>query len=85
MKVEEGKIEGDITVDEEFQLNGIISGNITVVTGGSLILHGTCLGNLVIERDALANIHGTVVGDVENQGGKLEVHGTVDGNIVEVD
>ncbi len=85
MKVEEGRIEGDITVDEEFQLDGIISGNITVVSGGSLILHGTCLGSLTIESDASANVHGTVVGDVHNQGGQLEVHGSVEGNIFEAD
>ena len=66
MKIEEGIIDGDITVDEDFILNGTALGNIVVVSGGSLELNGTCRGDLILEPDTTVRIHGTVKGVIRS-------------------
>lgn len=78
---EHGKVEAPISLDYEFTLRGMVTGSITVVGGGVLVLHGMCCQNLVVEKEAQAYLHGTVGGYVLNRGGHLEVHGTVGGYV----
>ena len=75
------KIEGNILLDHELILHGLVTGNITVVNGGTLILHGLCSQNIEIGKGAKAYIHGLVAGNVLNRGGRLEVYGTISGFI----
>lgn len=81
MAIEHGKIEGDLVVDSNLTLHGMVTGSITVVNGGFLALHGMCCHNLVVERGARVELHGTVSGNVLNRGGQLDVHGTVAGHV----
>jgi cytoskeletal protein CcmA (bactofilin family) len=83
MKIEEGRVDGDITVDEDFVLNGAVSGNIVVISGGSLELNGTCEGDLTLEPDTTVRINGLVGGDIHNLGGKLEITGVLHGTLHE--
>ncbi|MEZ5424738.1 MAG: hypothetical protein R2747_00610 [Pyrinomonadaceae bacterium] len=83
MRTEEGNIEGDVTVDGTFKLHGIIDGNITIVSGGILDLFGTCRGNVLVEKDGALNLHGIVDGDIFDQGGKLDISGTLRGSVKE--
>ena len=77
MRIEEGKIEGDITVDGDFVLNGMVTGNITVVSGGKLELNGTCGGDLTLEEGTTVYLRGKVAGDIHNNGGNLEIDGVI--------
>lgn len=66
MRAERGTIEGDLDVQENFTLYGM-------VTGGVLHLHGMCLKNVIVRSGGIAKLHGMVSGDAINEGGSLEV------------
>ena len=80
MTIEHGKIEGDLHLDYELIMHGMIEGNVTVVKGGIFLLNGSCT-NIVIEKGAKAILNGNVGGNVLNQGGQLKVYGSVDGHV----
>lgn len=40
MEIENGKIEGSILVDDDFQLNGMVTGDVTVSAGAFFRLNG---------------------------------------------
>ena len=69
MRIEEGIIDGDVTVDEDFILNGTALGNILVVSGGSLELNGTCSGDLILEPEASVKLRGSVAGFIRSTTG----------------
>jgi len=79
--VEDRKIVGNLEIDHKFILNGMVTGNISVVNGGVLTLNGMCCQNLIVEKGAKVYLYGTVTGNVLNRGGELRVHGTVGGNL----
>jgi len=81
METEHGKIEGDLSLNYEFVLHGMVTGNIVVERGGSLYLHGTCGKNLIIQEGGKAYLHGTVSGDMQNRGGYLEVYSVINGRL----
>ena len=81
MNTENGKIEGNVEVLEDFQLNGTITGNATVKSGAFFRLNGVVVGNLTIENGGSSEINGTVNGNVINEGGTVSVAGVVLGAI----
>jgi len=85
MDVEHGKIEGNLQVQKEFNLHGLVTGNIIVLSGGILHLHGLCGGNVYVEKDGVAYIHGTISKHLENRGGYVEVWGSIAGNVFTLD
>jgi cytoskeletal protein CcmA (bactofilin family) len=74
-----GVFRGDLRVDEEVKVTGVIKGNVTVVRGGELTLEARCSGDLVVEVGGQVYLQGTVDGDAINRGGYLEVNGVVNG------
>ena len=82
MKTEHGKIEGDVVVEDEQTLHGIITGNAFIKEGGKLFLHGILHHDLVLEKGGEAYIYGLVAGNAVNKGGRLEIYGTVCGKII---
>lgn len=48
MKSTNDKIDGDIVIDIKFQLNGMVTGNITVTSGGYKV-YGVIIGGLFKE------------------------------------
>ncbi len=82
MRIENGKIEGDLIVDTGIDLRGMVTGNVFVTNGSNFILHGQVCGDLIIEDDANVMIFGQVVGDVINNGNKLEVMGVISGSLI---
>jgi hypothetical protein len=80
MRHEDGKVDGDLIVADELNMQGIVTGNITVRPSGSLTLNGMCGGNLVIEGGASAAVRGMVSGSVLNKGGQLSLDGLVIGS-----
>ena len=81
MRTEQGKIEGDLVLEDGLQLQGMVTGNTNVKNGGTLELRGTCLRNLFLEEGAEVQLYGTVVGSVTNRGGRLLIYGVVKGDV----
>ena len=69
--------QGDLTLTDDLEISGLVSGTVTVPPGRYLLLHGTITRHLVVQKTARATIHGTVGGAVLNQDGDVEIFGTV--------
>ena len=82
MKILNGKYDGDMTIQGEVRLNGMITGSATVSEGALLELTGTVVGNLNIEPGSTVYLHGMVNRDVFNRGGMLTVFGVIQGRLV---
>lgn len=82
MKIIRGKIEGNIILDEDTQLYGLMVGSIAIPADILLELHGMIVGNLTLEVNSTAYLHGMVNGDVINKGGHLEIFGIINGKII---
>lgn len=78
MRAVNDKIEGPLLIDEDLAVHGMITAGAVVRTGRKLVLHGMITGDLVIEPKARVIIHGMVNGVVINDGGRVEIFGTVD-------
>jgi cytoskeletal protein CcmA (bactofilin family) len=79
------KIEGQTRIEQDTELRGMVSGNVTVAPGVMLELRGMVVGRLELERLSKTLLRGMVTGDVVNRGGHLEVWGTVTGRIARQD
>ena len=73
------KMNGPVTIEEDLSLDGMIAGDATVQRGVTLELGGMITGNLNVEPGARAIIRGMVNGLIRNQGGYIEIFGTVGG------
>ena len=82
MKVIRDKIEGDIVIKEDTQVNGVIVGVTTVSENTLLQLNGVIVGDLILKEDSKVFLNGIVNGDVVNKGGYLEIFGIVNGKVV---
>lgn len=83
MKFENGKVSGDLVVERDLTLNGMVTGNVHVKGSSKLILNGMCLGSLQIDSGSEVDIRGTVQGDIKNLGGVLKINGIVQGNVAD--
>ena len=75
------KIDEDVEVRNSLLLNGMITGSAIIHDGAEIMLNGMIVKNVTIEEGAKAMINGMVNGDVQNNGGVLEIFGVVKGNI----
>jgi cytoskeletal protein CcmA (bactofilin family) len=82
MKTIKHKIEGDVRIEENTTLSGMVTGNVSVGSGVSLLLSGMVVGRLTLEPSSSVELRGMVNGEVENRGGHLEVWGMVNGEIL---
>ena len=82
MAIEQGKIDGDLQVSDSYVLQGMVTGNVFVLSGGHLTLQGMCGRDLVVNEGGVALVEGTVLGNVRNQGGTLQVSGVVSGQLI---
>ena len=80
MRTESGTIEGDLRVEDDFTLQGMVTGDVTVGRGGHLELQGMVAGGLKVEDGATAVVRGMVAKDVLNAG-HLTVYGMVIGRL----
>ena len=71
--------QGDLTLTDDLEITGLVSGTVTVPPGGYLLLHGMITGDLVVQKTARAIIHGIVSGAVLNHDGDVEIYGMVGG------
>ena len=78
-----GTVEGVWEINDEVALTGMAAGDVVVASGGVLHLEGMCCRSLRIEQNGTVWLRGTVIGDVINAGGSLNVHGTIQGQLVD--
>lgn len=71
----------NLQITEDLTIKGVINGNVTVLSGGHQILHGSVCKNFFIEEGASATIYGVVEKDVNNRC-ILSIFGTVNGYLV---
>ena len=71
-------IEGDVVLDEDLCLYGMVTGDVTVPANRELRLYGMVSGNLTVEADGSAIVHGMVCKSL-TAFGRAEVAGTVVG------
>jgi hypothetical protein len=81
MRVVSNVINDALVVDDEIQINGVATNNIAVVAGGILHLCGICVKDIHVGAGGTAKLMGMVNGNVVNDGGILEVLGTVHGSV----
>jgi cytoskeletal protein CcmA (bactofilin family) len=65
-------------IDEDLTVRGMITVGAVLRSGVKLVLYGMITGDLVVEAKARAIIHGMVNGVVYNDGGRIEIFGSVD-------
>lgn len=85
MKIIKNKIMGDVTLNQDTELHGMIDGSTIVEENISLKLHGTITGNLILHKNSTVLLHGTVNGDVINKGGLLNIFGVINGQLIRKD
>lgn len=81
MKVIHNKVVGNTVITEDTRFHGTYEGQVTVKENKTLVLHGMIVGSLYLEDRSDVKVHGTVSKDIINQGGNLEIFGTVNGRI----
>ncbi|MCR6727679.1 hypothetical protein [Agrobacterium fabrum] len=59
--------DGDLTIQEDTSLHGIINGDVTVPYGQYFSLHGIVNGDIIVEKGGKAKVHGIVNGSVRNR------------------
>ncbi len=77
MQTENGKIEGNVSINGSLQMNGMFTGDVTVENGAYLILNGMATQSVTLKKGGSLEVNGTVVGVIYNQGGSLVVKGVV--------
>lgn len=77
MRTVNDKIEGDVNLLEDLQLNGLITGSVTVTSGVNFHLNGMVSKNVRLEPGSNAVINGTVSGELRNEGGTVTIGGVV--------
>lgn len=76
---ESGMINGNVTTIGEYQLAGMLNGNASVSDKSTFNLDGTVSGNISVKQGGKLFVNGTVNGTVYNEGGFVEIRGTVGG------
>ena len=72
------KVVGPFVIDEDLTVRGMITAGAILRSRVQLVLHGMVTGDLVVEAKARAIIHGMVNGVIYNDGGRVEIFGTID-------
>ena len=81
MNTENGKIEGNINITEDFQLNGVVTASASVINGAYFKLNGVVSKDLTIAAGSSVDVNGVVNGNIINEGGVVNVTGVVRGSL----
>ena len=63
-------------------MNGSVNGPVTVLPGVYALINGSINGDADVGQGAEVTVNGSVLGSVRNRG-RLDVYGTVSGEIVD--
>ncbi len=81
MKEIKEHLRGELKIDSDTIILGMISGNVTVENSAILEIHGTINGNINIGADTLVIIQGRVSGNIVNKG-TCEIYGSITGELI---
>jgi len=78
------RFEGSVVVigPRPTQMTGLVKGDLFVRDNSTCEIVGMVTGNLVAERTGKAILRGMVAKDVKSTGGDVEIHGMVQGDVV---
>lgn len=79
MSEHSGIVDGDLGVDRDATVSGMISGSVTVAAGCRATVSGMVSGDLIVEEDATVEMSGILSGRIINRGGHVRVTGMVSG------
>lgn len=68
---------GPLHLTGSSMLNGLVSGDVIVVTSERVMINGTVTGDVIIRRGCIVDVNGTVIGGVINEGADVVVRGVV--------
>ncbi len=74
-----GMHSGDLVMDGDGRVSGMIAGDVIVRAGCDVRISGMIAGDVIIEEGASAWISGMVSGRIINHGGQIRVSGMVRG------
>ena len=70
---------GDIVVDYDGRIAGMVAGDVVIRPGCDVRISGMVAGDVYVEEGARARISGMVSGSVFNDGGAVRVSGMIGG------
>jgi len=71
------KIDGDLFIEEDTRLLGMVTGSVTVIAPNHFVLQGMVCRDLIAQQGTTVDVHGTVVGAVVNHGADIEIAGVI--------
>ena len=79
MKRRGGITDGDLRVDHDGDVDGIVGGTVTIAAGCRADVSGIVSGDLIVKEGAVVEMSGILSGRVINRGGQVRVTGMVSG------
>lgn len=79
-----GKHEGNLVLNSDLDLHGMVCGNLVVSDGCRADIHGMVTGRITVEKGGALILRGMVCKGLCNNGGKAEVFGYIIGGLAEV-
>ncbi|KHF38011.1 hypothetical protein [Halalkalibacter okhensis] len=76
--------EEDMVIECDTLLTGTFNGNLTVLPGAKLCLDALLHGDLYLKKNSIVTIQSTIVGNIYNEGARVELMGLVEGEMIEV-
>jgi len=74
-----GITDGDLRVERDGAVDGIVGGNVTIAARCRAAVSGIVNGDLIVEEGAVVEMSGILSGRVINRGGQVRVTGMVSG------
>lgn len=71
----------DMIISEDGFLESNVKGSVTIAENVEAEIDGVIFGDLIIQKGSIVSAYGTVLGNINNNGGSLYVHGVVEGYI----
>lgn len=78
-----GKHEGDLVLNSDLDLHGMICGDLVVSDGCRADIYGTVTGRITVEKGGVSILRGTVSKGLFNDGGSAEVFGSISGGLID--
>lgn len=79
-----GKHEGNLVLNGNLELTGMICGDLVVSSGCRANVDGVVTGRIIVEKDGVAILNGTVSNGLTNNGGRAEIFGYVVGGVNDI-
>ncbi|WP_375272302.1 hypothetical protein [Sphingomonas sp.] len=73
MKRRGGITDGDLRVDRDGDVDGIVGGSVTVAAGCRAAVSGIVSGDLIVEQGAVVEMSGILSGRIVNRRGDVRV------------